>query len=99
MVKSVIAKFVYYARIPNGIILEDSDLKNVYYAALREMKATYGHSLFFDSGSVIIRSGFRVEWWNGHFWKFKYMECDQLLRIQVSSCDRVTYTHIQKMEV
>ena len=99
MVKGVSAEFVYYARTPHDVILEAYDLKTVYYAALREMKATYGHSLFFDSGSVIIRSGFRVEWWNGHCWEFKYVECDQLLRINVSSSDRITYTHIQKMEV
>lgn len=97
MVKGVSAEFVYYALIPNGVILEAYDLKTVYYATLHEMKATYGHSLFFDSGSVIIRSGFRVDWWNGHCLEFKYMECEQLIRINIISCDRITYTHIQKM--
>lgn len=99
MVQGVSAEFVYYAKIPNGVILEAYDLKTVYYAALREMKAEYGHGLFFVAGSVVICSGFRVDWWNGHCWEFKHMECDQLLRISVSSCDRITNTHIEKMEV
>lgn len=92
-------EFVYYAKLPHGVILESDCLKTLYYAVLHEMKSEYGHGLFFDSGSVVICAGVRVEWFNGHMMEFKHLEFKQYLRIYVSSLDRVTSTHIEKMEV
>lgn len=48
---------VYRARISNGVIVEDTDFKVVYRAALRELRNTYGHSVYFEHGSAQLQYG------------------------------------------
>ena len=91
-------EFCYYAKLPHGVILEDSCLKTLYYAVLHEMKSEYGHSIFYDFGAVDICAGVRVEWWNGHCVECKHLEFKKYLHIFVSSMDKVTLTCIEKME-
>lgn len=81
----------YYARLSNGTILEAGNCKDLYYAAMRELKDFYGNSLFYEYGSAGLYYGVSVSdevkpgCFRGDHIPFKtlgFMRC--------SSIDRVT---------
>ena len=90
------AKVVYYAKFDEGVILEDVEFRNVYNAARCELRAEYGHSLFFDAGTVTIYEGVIVEWTENGTNYFHHVPIRPVLTMRCSSIDRVTHFSVSK---
>lgn len=87
---------VYRARISNGVILEDSDFKNVYKAALRELRVTYGHSLYFDYGFAELQYGVLTTVYQGSSVNAGFIVMRGICDLTVYSIDRVTHVITRK---
>lgn len=82
----------YVARLTNGIILEDSDFRNVYRGAVRELRAQYGHSLYFDCGKADISLCVVTEvYYDGSRYTSARAELRKICTIDICSMDRVTH--------
>lgn len=95
---SVRSDIVYRAKISNGIILEDTCLKNVYYGALRELKDEYGHRLYFSWGECEITLGVSttvVPIARGRS-RGGYIELKKICMLRVFSVGKETYTEVRR---
>lgn len=94
---SVRSDIVYRAKLSNGIILEDTCLKNVYYGALRELKDEYGHRLYYSWGECEITYGastvVSVAPGRG---RSGYIELKKICMIRVFSLGNKTYTEVRR---
>ena len=90
------ARVVYYAKMDHGVILEDVEFRNVYNAVRCELRAEYGHSLFYDEGSTTIYEGVIVEWTENGTNYFHYVPIRPVLTMRCSSSDRVTNFSVLK---
>lgn len=85
---------LYYCQLETGIILEDTDFRNVYNATRLELRNAFGHSLFFDCSTATIYEGILVEWTEEGRNKFTYVPLRPVVTMHCMSINRRTYFHV-----
>lgn len=87
----------YRAVVSNGVILENAcSFKNVFRGAVRELKGSYGHSLYFTNGYAELSFGVLTEVWEGSRCRSSWIELRKIARIDCFSIDRTTYVTTRK---
>ena len=71
-------------------------LKSLYHAVKCELRCQFGHSFFYDYGTVVIKEGVRLDWSDNGKNYFEYVEIKPILRLICSSTDRVTNFRVMK---
>ena len=90
---------LYYCKLENGDILEDTDFRNVYNAVRLELRAEFGHSLFFVCSSATIYEGILVEWTEeGIYMMCMHVPMRPVITMHCMSMDRTTYFHVERRE-
>ena len=89
---------LYRAKLSNGVILENTmgSFKNVFRGAVRELKDSYGHSLFFECGHAELSEGIETECWRGSSCRTSWIELRKICRIDCFSIDRKTYIRVRR---
>lgn len=87
----------YRAQVSNGVVLEnEKSFKNVFRGAVRELKDSYGHSVFFECGYAVLSEGIETECWQGNHCRTSWIELRKIARIDCFSIDRKTYVTTRK---
>lgn len=86
----------YVARLTNGIILEDPDFRNVYRAAVRELRSEYGHSLYFNRGHADIDLCVVTDVYRGSRCDTGRIVLRNVCGLNIYSMDRVTHVLVER---
>lgn len=87
----------YEARLSNGVILEDTNFRNVYRAALREIRSEYGHSLYFNRGQADISLCVVTDVHAGSRYVSSRAEVRKICKMRVYSICRITHVIVEKV--
>ena len=92
------SEVIYRAELSNGIILENDEtrFKELFRGVVRELRDSYGHSLYFESGSGTVYYGVLTTIHCGGKTVSSFCPLEELCTVHVCSMDRKTWVYTER---
>ena len=92
------SEVIYRAELSNGVILEndESRFKEFFRCVVCELRDSYGHSLYFESGSGTVYYGVLTTVYQGSRTVSSFCPLEELCTVHVCSMDRKTWVYTER---